>query len=94
MPALAGTVLKFKIPGLDQLVLRAAPIVAQPKPYEALLKIDLLSAVGTAILLTALISIVLLRMKPLEALAAFGETLAHLHCLETRARVKRTVVGA
>ena len=23
---------------------------------------------------------------------AFGETLAHLHCLETRARVKRTVV--
>ncbi|EPX94464.1 lactate permease [Ralstonia sp. GP73] len=76
--ALAGTVLKFKIPGLDQLVLRAAPIVAQPKPYEALLKIDLLSAVGTAILLTALISIVLLRMKPLEALAAFGETLAEL----------------
>ncbi|MDF6720234.1 L-lactate permease, partial [Escherichia coli] len=30
------------------------------------------------ILLTALISIVLLRMKPLEALAAFGETLAEL----------------
>jgi hypothetical protein len=23
---------------------------------------------------------------------AFGETLAHLHCLETRARVKRSVV--
>jgi len=23
---------------------------------------------------------------------AFGETLAHLHCLETRARVKRVVV--
>jgi hypothetical protein len=24
---------------------------------------------------------------------AFGETLAHLHCLETRARVKRVVEG-
>jgi hypothetical protein len=27
-----------------------------------------------------------------QVVFAFGETLAHLHCLETRARVKRTVV--
>jgi len=76
--ALAGTVLKFKVPGLDQMVIKAAPIVASPKPYEALLKIDLLSAVGTAILLTALISAVLLRMKPRDLVTTFGETLVDL----------------
>jgi lactate permease len=80
--ALAGTVLKFKIPGLDQLVIKTAPIVTAPKAYEAVLKIDLLSAVGTAILLTALISMVLLKMKPSTALKAFGET-----CMEMRRSV-------
>ncbi|UIF91686.1 lactate permease LctP family transporter [Cupriavidus necator] len=76
--ALAGTVLKFKIPGLDQMVIKAAPIVATPKAYDAVLKLDLLSAVGTAILLTALISAVLLRMKPRALLATFAETLVEL----------------
>lgn len=76
--ALAGTVLKFKVPMLDQLVIKAAPIVASPKPYEAVLKLDLLSAVGTAILLTSIISVVLLRMKPRDAIATFGETLLEL----------------
>ncbi|SDP77041.1 lactate permease [Ralstonia sp. 25mfcol4.1] len=76
--ALAGTVLKFKVPMLDQLVIKAAPIVAAPKPYEAVLKLDLLSAVGTAILLTAVISVVLLRMKPRDAIATFFETLLEL----------------
>lgn len=76
--ALAGTVLKFRIPGLDQMVIKAAPIVATPKAYEAVLKLDLLSAVGTAILLTALISAVLLRMRPRELLSTFGETLVEL----------------
>ncbi|NVD97816.1 lactate permease LctP family transporter [Massilia sp. BJB1822] len=76
--ALAGMVFKFKIPYLDQLVIKTAPIVTSDKPYEAVLKLDLLSAVGTAILLTALISIVMLRMKPGAALKAFGETIVEL----------------
>lgn len=76
--ALAGTVLKFKVPMLDQLVIKSAPIVASPKPYEAVLKLDLLSAVGTAILLTAIISVMLLRMKPRDAIVTFGETLMEL----------------
>jgi lactate permease len=75
---LASTVLKFKVPGLDGLVMKAAPIVAAPKAYEAVLKLDLLSAVGTAILLTALISMVLLRMKPRDGLVLFGETFKEL----------------
>ena len=75
---LAGTILKFKVPFLDQLVIKTAPIVSAPKAYDAVLKLDLISAVGTAILLTALISMVLLRMKPRAAAAAFGETLVEL----------------
>ncbi|SEJ09587.1 lactate permease LctP family transporter [Paraburkholderia diazotrophica] len=76
--ALAGTILKFHVPGLDQLVMKTAPIVATPKAYEAVLKIDLLPAVGTAILVTALISMALLRVKPRDALATFGETVKEL----------------
>ncbi|KVU06743.1 L-lactate permease [Burkholderia ubonensis] len=76
--ALAATVLKLKVPALDQLVVKTAPIVATPKALDAVLKIDLVSAVGSAILVTALISIVLLRMKPRDALVTFGETLKEL----------------
>ncbi|NLP59967.1 lactate permease LctP family transporter [Paraburkholderia sacchari] len=76
--ALAGTVLSFHVPGLDQLVVRTAPIVASAKPYEAVLKIDWLSAVGTAIMLTAVVSTIVLKMKPHAAVAAFFETLGEL----------------
>jgi len=76
--ALVGTILTFKVPALDQFVMKTAPIVMTPKAYEAVFKIDLLSAVGTAILLTALFSMLLLRVKPREALATFGETVTEL----------------
>ena len=66
------------MPGLDQLVVRTAPIVASPKPYEAVFKLDWLSAVGTAIMITAILSAILLRMKPRAAVAAFVETLGEL----------------
>jgi lactate permease len=75
---LAGTVLSLHVPGLDQLVVRTAPIVASPKPYEAVFKLDWLSAVGTAIMITAILSAILLRMKPRAAVAAFFETLGEL----------------
>lgn len=76
--ALAGTVLSFHVPGLDQLVVRTAPIVASPKPYEAVFKLDWLSAVGTAIMITAIISVIVLKMKPRAAVTAFFETLGDL----------------
>jgi lactate permease len=74
----SATILKFKVPLLDHMVVKAAPIAAHPLPLEAVLKIDLLSAVGTAILLTSLISVVLLRMAPRDALSTFVETLREL----------------
>ncbi|TAM07423.1 MAG: L-lactate permease [Paraburkholderia sp.] len=76
--ALAGTVLSIHVPGLDKLVMRTAPIVAKPTAYVAVFNFDWLSAVGTAILLTAIISTIVLRMKPGAAIAAFVETLGEL----------------
>ncbi|MES2149593.1 MAG: lactate permease LctP family transporter [Pseudomonadota bacterium] len=76
--ALAGTVMKFHVPFLDQMVIKTAPIVATNKAYEAVFKLDLLSAVGTAILLTAILSALMLRMKPRAMASAFVETVAEL----------------
>lgn len=76
--ALADTVLYFPVAGLDKLVLKAAPIVASPKPYEAVYKLDLLSATGTAILISAIITMIMLKMRPADGLRTFGETLSEL----------------
>lgn len=53
---------KFEMPGLHNLVMKSAPLVTENTPYEAEFTLNLLSAVGTAIFITALISIVVLRM--------------------------------
>ncbi|HBK45883.1 MAG TPA: L-lactate permease [Xanthomonadaceae bacterium] len=76
--ALEAWVLKLHVPFLDALVQKMPPIVAQPTAYEAVYKFDWFSATGTAIVLAALISIVLLKMKPRAAIATFGETLKEL----------------
>ena len=76
--ALAGTVMKFHVPYLDQMVIKMSPIVAAPKAYEAIFKLDLLSAVGTAILLSTLVSMALLRFKPMAGLRALGDTVVEL----------------
>jgi L-lactate transport len=74
----ASTVFYFPIDGLDKLVTKVAPIVTSPKPYDAIYKLDLVAATGTAILLTAVISIIFLRMKPAAAVSTFNETAMEL----------------
>ena len=69
---------KFAWLGLDKLVLKAAPIVVASKPYEAVYKLNLLGAVGTAILLSAIVSIIISKMKPSDAFKTFRETLYEL----------------
>ncbi len=75
---LAGTTLHFDIGGLDKLVIKAAPIVAKPTPYAAGYDLNLLSATGTAILFAAILSMLVLGMKPGDAAKAFGETVKEL----------------
>ncbi|SDZ40185.1 MULTISPECIES: L-lactate permease [Bacillus] len=76
--ALESLVFKFQIPGLHNLVMKAEPIVNKPTPYEAILKLDVLSATGTAILIACIISILVLKMSAKQAVETFAETLQEL----------------
>ncbi|EJS78537.1 L-lactate permease [Bacillus cereus] len=76
--ALESLVFKFEVPGLHNLVMKAEPIVNKPTPYEAILKFDVLSATGTAILIACIISIFILKMSVKDAVATFKETLNEL----------------
>ncbi len=76
--ALESLVFKFEIPGLHNLVMKAEPIVNKATPYEAILKFDVLSATGTAILIACLISMFILKMSVKDAVVTFKETLSEL----------------
>ncbi|MGR5940273.1 L-lactate permease [Bacillus pacificus] len=76
--ALESLVFKFEIPSLHNLVMKAEPIVNKATPYEAILKFDVLSATGTAILIACIISMLILKMSVKDAVVTFKETLSEL----------------
>jgi len=76
--SLAWTVINVPVPMLDKLVIKMPPIVTAATPYAATYSFNVVSATGTAILLAAIVTIAMLRMKPLEALQTFGSTLDEL----------------
>jgi len=76
--ALASTVLSYKISGLHELVIRTTPVVAKDTPYAAIYNLDLISATGTGILLSAVLSMFVLRMPIREGLGVFKDTLTDL----------------
>jgi len=75
----AGLVVNIKSwPGLDGLVYKAAPIVSEPSVYSAAFKWDWFSAAGTAILISAIISMFILGVSPGRAFGVFVKTLKQL----------------
>ncbi|MDR4191105.1 L-lactate permease, partial [Bacillus pseudomycoides] len=58
---LESLVCKFQSPGRHNLVRKAEQIVNKPTHYEAVFKIDILAATGTAILIACIISIIILK---------------------------------
>ncbi|KAF1056950.1 MAG: Glycolate permease GlcA [Pseudomonas delhiensis] len=76
--ALYSLVFNLAIPGLDKLVLKGAPIVAAATPMPAVFKFDPLAATGTAILIAAIISMLVLRISAKTGLTTFKETLVEL----------------
>ena len=76
--ALAGWVINVPVPMLDKLVQKMPPVVAEPTPYGAVYAFNWFSATGTAIVIAAIISIALLRLKPATALQTARETLREL----------------
>ncbi|NIX91531.1 lactate permease LctP family transporter [Pseudomonas fulva] len=76
--AMYNFVFNFAIPHLDQLVIKTAPIVAAPTAMPAVFKLDPISATGTAIFLSALISMAVLKINLKTGLTTFKETLYEL----------------
>lgn len=65
-------------PGLDGLVYKAAPIVSKPTLYGASYSWDFFAAGGTAILITAIISMLVLGISPAKGVKTFVVTLKQL----------------
>ncbi len=65
-------------PGLDGLVMKTMPIVQQPTIYAAGYKWDFFLAAGTAILITAVITMLIFRIRPARAGKVAGATLKTL----------------
>ncbi|HCN46682.1 MAG TPA: L-lactate permease [Pseudomonas sp.] len=76
--AMYNWVFNFAIPHLDQLVIKTAPIVANPTAIPAVFKLDPISATGTAIFLSALISMIVLKINIKTGLTTFKETFYEL----------------
>jgi L-lactate transport len=76
--ALYSLVFSFHVPGLDNLVIKTTPIVTSDTPYAAEYKFDLISATGSGILLAALITMALLRIRISDGISVFAETLQEL----------------
>jgi len=76
--ALQAWTINVPIPYLDQLVFKVAPIVANPTAMPAVFKFDLIAASGSAILISALLSMIVLRIGARTGLTTFKETLIEL----------------
>ncbi|MCE5286321.1 MAG: lactate permease LctP family transporter [Pelosinus sp.] len=75
--ALGFTVISW--PGLNNLVVKAAPVVAQNTPYAATFGINFLSAPGTAIFLSGLVSLLIIPKYGYgRATVCFGKTIKML----------------
>ncbi len=65
-------------PGLDRQVIQTAPVVPRPMAYSAVYRFDWLSASGTACVIAALLSALLLRMPPVQFLKVLATTVRQL----------------
>jgi lactate permease len=68
------SLIEWRVPYLDKLILRAPPVVAQPKAEEAVFQFNWLSATGTALLLAGIVSGLLLKLSPLRLLEIYAHT--------------------
>jgi lactate permease len=69
---------KFAIPYLDKAVLRAPPVVTKPTAEPAIFTLNWLSATGTGLFLSGILSGLLLGVRPVELLRIFGRTVVRV----------------
>jgi hypothetical protein len=66
----------FQWPGLHNLVIRSAPVVAKNAPYAATYAINFLSAAGTAIFVAGLLSLLIIpNYSVSRSVSCFGRTI-------------------
>jgi len=68
----------ISVPGLDQLVMKTAPIVTIPTPYEAVYKLSWFTTPGTAIFLAAIATMLIFKIKPAKFVQVFQDTFKQL----------------
>lgn len=66
---------QFHVPLLDGQIRRMPPVVPVPKAEEVIFKLDWLSATGTALLLAAISSGLILGLRPAALLRLYGRTI-------------------
>lgn len=66
---------KFPIEGLDKLIEKVPPVVKVPTKEGAVYTLNLLSATGTGILLSAIVGGFVMKYNPLQLIKTFGSTL-------------------
>lgn len=80
---LGHAAIKFPWPGLHRLVMRMPPVAAKPTPYDAVYTFNWLSASGTACLVAALLSALVVRMSFTAFLRVLGSTVRQLVLAES-----------
>lgn len=73
-----GWIIKISVPGLDQLIVKTAPIVAEPTPYEAVYKLAWFVTPGTAILFAAVATMFVFGIKPARFAKVLVDTFKQL----------------
>ncbi len=68
------SILEVPVPMLHRMILRAPPVVSEPKAEEAVFVFNWLSATGTALLLTGIVSGFFLRLSPGELIQTYWGT--------------------
>ena len=66
--------LKIPVPGLDQLVQKVPPVVAEPHAEAAVYSFNILSMTGTGILLSAIVSGLILKFNPATLVREYFKT--------------------
>jgi lactate permease len=69
------SIVKVTVPYLDKAVCRIPPVVPKPEPEAAVFNFNWLSAAGTGLMLSGIISGLLLGLNPAELARTYGKTL-------------------
>jgi lactate permease len=65
----------YDVPGLDKMINKVAPVVAQPTPERATFAFTYLSFTGTGMLIAAIISGFLMSFSPAKLMVEYGKTI-------------------